>query len=670
MFKPARMKKLKVITLDKYTDSVVNSLHEASLVEIQDISERIQQDAEWRQILKPSHVSPYTGKISSLLMKTSGTVDFLVSVRRKEEGILPLVKGFINPPPINKIGVEELSVQELVEKAEQTLDVVDSKTKPSEDKLSELDSEKNQLENALKVANNLTDFDVDIADLEDSKYISVAAGKVVNDSYDELVKELKGLTEEIAVFDHEDPDKISKIFVVITLAQYRDGLTSILRKFEVERFDITGISGKPSEIQEQSESRMESNEAERKEILERLADVAEEWVDELIALKEQLEIEKQRSEILSSFGETEKTVMFEGWVTEKKLENALEVIESSTEGHSIVDVSDPDVEKEKVPAHLDNPRWAKPYEMFVHMYSPTDYREFDPTILMALVFPFFFGFMLTESAYGLLDVIVGIILLRGLGKNSKFIHGFSLILIACGVWTVIMGAITNSFLGDFYGRFIIGDWSVPIPTTIEAFNAFAHPDTILIIALLIGALHVNIGLIIGTYNNIKRGDIKEALGSQIPWFFLEAGVGLLAALYLFGGDLMTSLIVGGPVAAVGLLLLIYGNGLFGLMDVSGFLGNILSYARLLALCLSTGGIAMTVNILCEMSIDMIPFIGIILAPIIFIGGHIANFGIQNLGAFINALRLHYVEYFAQFYIGGGSKFRAFRAKRKYTYIRR
>ena len=104
--------------------------------------------------------------------------------------------------------------------------------------------------------------------------------------------------------------------------------------------------------------------------------------------------------------------------------------------------------------------------------------------------------------------------------------------------------------------------------------------------------------------------------------------------------------------------------------LTGFLGNVLSYARLLALALSTGGIAMTVNILTGLVDSMIPFVGIIIAIIIFIGGHIANLAFQSLGAFINALRLHYVEYFAQFYIGGSEKFRAFRTKRKLTDLRR
>jgi len=149
------------------------------------------------------------------------------------------------------------------------------------------------------------------------------------------------------------------------------------------------------------------------------------------------------------------------------------------------------------------------------------------------------------------------------------------------------------------------------------------------------------------------------------------GIALAVVAYLLtGGAIMTAAIVGGPVVVIGLLMMLYINGAFALMDITGFMGTILSYARLLALCLSTGGIAMTVNILTGLAHDMIPFIGIILAPIVFIFGHIANMAFMSLGAFINSLRLHYVEYFAQFYIGGSQKFRAFRTKRKHTDIRR
>jgi V/A-type H+/Na+-transporting ATPase subunit I len=664
MFKPARMKKLKIITLDKYADSAVSSLHEAGLVQIEDISERIQQDAEWRQILKPSGSSPFTGKISSLLMKTTGTLDFLKSMEKKEKGILPMVKGFVNPPPIEKVNVDTLEVKDLIEDAEHTLEEVGSKTKPLEENLNQLDIRKSELENALKVSQNLINFDFDLSLLEESDYVSYFAGKISSESYDNFKESLKDLPDEIMVFDQEAELKNFKILVIVTLKEHADEVLIQLRKMEFERLEISGLSGKPTDIIQKSENEIESITQEKESVLNDLATIANEWISKLQCLKEQLEIQKQRSEIFSSFGETKNTLMFEGWVTEKKLNNALETIETSTEGHSIVDVSDPDVNNDKIPIHLDNPRFAKPYEMFVHMYSPPDYREIDPTIMMAIIFPFFFGFCLTEAGYGIVDALVGYIIFRGMGRNSKTWANLGLIMVACGVWAIILGLATNSFIGDLIPRFIWGDPNAAIPTTIPSINSFVHPENILIIALIVGVIHINMGLIFGAYNNIVRGEIREALGAQIVWFVLEAGVVLLAIGYLLGMGLL--LYSGVGILVLSILMLIYFNGLFGLMDMSGFLGNVLSYARLLALCLSTGGIATTVNILTGIVADMIPVIGIVLAPIVFIGGQIANGAFQTLGAFINSLRLHYVEFFAQFYIGGSQKFRAFRAKRKYT----
>ena len=666
MFKPARMKKLSVITLDKYADSAVSSLHEAGIVQIQDISERIQQDAEWKQILKPSHATPFSGRISSLLMKTTGTIDFLHSVRKRDKSMIKMVKGLINPPPIEKKEVESIDVEELINKVETVLVEVESKTKPLEEKLNQLGSEKAELENAHKVALNLTNFDINLADLTESEFVSIIVGKISNVSYEKFNENIKGLTDEIEIFDTDAEEKEFKILIVITRNQFGDEIASQLRKLEFERFEFPGISGNPSEVISNSKSRIETIEQEKKQILSELAEISAKWKEELSILKEQLEIEKQRSEIYSSFGQTQNTVMLEGWVTAKKVDEATAIIKNSTEGYSIVDVTDPDVEKDNIPVHLDNPKFAKPYESFVHMYSTPTYREFDPTILMAIIFPFFFGFCLTDAGYGLIDALIGVILYKGLGKTNKFMGSFGLVLIACGVWAFILGMVTNGFIGDFFPRWVLG--GAPIPTTIGQIDAFVHPEIILVIALIVGVIHINMGLAIGAYNNIVRGETKEALGAQIVWFVLEAGIVALVAAFLLTGNMMTAGIIGGPIIVISLIMLIYFNGAFGIMDLTGFLGNLLSYARLLALCLSTGGIAMTVNILTGLVGSMIPFIGIVLAPFVFIGGHIANMAFQSLGAFINSLRLHYVEYFAQFYIGGSEKFRAFRTKRKYTHL--
>lgn len=656
MFLPARMRKLKIITLDQYADSTVRTLHEEGIVQIHDISERIQQDAEWAQILKPSKATPQTGKIASLLMKTTGIADFLGTVT-PQKSIMETVKGFINPPIFDKREVEELDSEGVISKAESILSQVESLTKVIENKLAALDTEKNEIEAALNVSEKLINFDVDFSELQSSEYVSVMAGRISLENYAKLQEESANVIDELVILEADKDAKTEKTLIIITLKKYAEDLSGILRRAEFEKFEISGLSGKPKDVINSSKSRLEAISQERGSATAELQEVASKWEDELLVLKEELEIEKQRNEVFASFGETDKTVMFEAWVSEKQEEKALEAIEKSTDGHSVVESEEPDADE--VPVKQDNPRFAKPYENFVEMYSPLKYNEIDPTIFMAIIFPFFFGFCLTDAGYGIIDALLGYVLYRGLGKVNPFMRNFGIILIACGVWAFILGMVTNGFIGDLFPRWFLD--GAPLPTTIAAVDAFVNPQNILIFGLIVGVIHINMGLIFGAINNIRADDFKEALGTQLVWIILELGI----VLYVLGG-----MFVGAPVILLALLILVYSNGLFGILDISGFLGTLLSYARLLALCLSTGGIAFTVNILTGLSYEMLPVIGIILAPIVFIGGHIANLAFQSLGAFINSLRLHYVEFFSQFYLGGKNKFEAFRAERSFTKIRR
>lgn len=661
---PARMRKLKIITLNQYTDSLISALHEEGLVSIQDISERIQQDAEMAKFLKPSKVTPETGRIASLLMKTTGISDFLTNVAPKR-GLVASLKEYISPTIFDKREVEQLDSKELIKRAEATIKDVESITKDAENKLSALDSEKNAMEMAKTVSEKLIKFDVDLADLQNSKYTAVTTGKISSEGLKTFKDAVTDITDNVEVLE-EDSGNTDKTIIVITLKEFEEKINTLLRKSEFEKFEIVGLSGKPNEVIKNSESRLKSISSERQEIITQLQGVSEEWGDKLLVLKEQLEIEKERNEIHSSFVETEKTVMLEAWVAQKKEDNALSLIEKETEGYSVVESVEP-TDDDDVPVLMDNPRFAQPYETFVEMYSPLRYNEIDPTIFMAVVFPFFFGFCLTDAGYGIFVSLIGLILWRGMGKISKFMHDFGLIFISCGIWAFILGMAFNGFIGDFFPRWLLG--AEPLPTTISALDAFVNPHNILIMALITGFIHVNFGLILGIINNLRAGDKKAALGDQIVWILIELGVILIVA-GVMAPALGFLLYVGILVILAALGAIYYCNGAFGLMDVSGFLGTLLSYARLLALCLSTGGIAMTVNILAGLSWEMIPYIGVVLSPIIFIVGHIANFAFQVLGAFINSLRLHYVEFFAQFYMSGKNKFEAFRAERSFTKIRR
>ena len=666
MFKTARMRKIRIVTLEKYVAPTVDALHESGLIQISDISDSIQQDPELAELVTPAKATPFTGKLSSLLMKTNGISELLGNSLSEGHGLKDTLMSFISPDlPVQK-EVEALDTEAFIAEAENTLDQVESKTHVIEGKLAALDAETSELKSNKSLANRLSNFDMDLALLKDSKYTSTTIGRINAESTSEIKNQLSNLTDELDVFTVPMADDDGEIIVVVTLKEFSDDVYSTLRKFDFEKIEVGNVEGTPQQIISNADSRLVSIESERTAVKSELRAVAEQWDDEILALKEQLENEKEKNEILSSFVQTKDAYVLEAWVPVKDTEKVEQLVEKSSDGHCAFETIEVEgTDDENVPVLQQNGWYSKPFEYLVDMYSPVRYNAMDPTIFVAITFPFFFGFCLTDAVYGLVVSAIGVVLLKGLGKVKESMHSFGWILIWSGLWAVILGLITNGFIGDFPER-IAG---FRLPTVFAPVEAFVHPDTILIIAIAVGLIYTNIGFILGAINNLRYGRTKEALGSQICWFIFEAGLILLVLGFMMPAIGMIGMVLGGILLIAAIGILIWANGAFGLMDIFGFLGDVLSFARLLALCLATGGIAMTVNILAKMVDQMIPFAGIILAIIIFIFGHIANFAFQVLGAFINALRLNYVEFFAQFFEEGKGKFEAFKAKRTFTKIK-
>lgn len=567
--------------------------------------------------------------------------------------------------PIQK-EVGDLDTEALINKAEDLLAQVESETKVIEGKFSALDSETSVLTSNKSLAKRLYNLDMDLALLKDSKYTSITVGRINAESASEIESNLSKLTDELDVFIVPNDDKETANIIVVTLKEFGEDVYSTLRKFDFERVEVSNVEGTPQQIISSADSRLVTIESERNSAKSDLKAIAERWDDDILSLKEELENEKEKNEILAAFVQTKDTYMLEAWVPVKDTDKVEQLVEKSSDGHCTFELIDVEgTDDEDVPILQTNKGYVKPYEVLVDMYSPVRYNAIDPTFFVAVVFPFLFGYCLTDAFYGAIVAIIGVVLVRGMGKLNDTMKSFGYILTACGIWAIILGLLTNGLLGDFTERML----NYKLPTVVPAVEAFVHPDTILIIAIAIGIIYTNIGFIIGAINNFRYGEIKEAIGSQLCWFVLEAGIIFLVLGFMMPAIGMIGYGIGAVLIIACLAMLIYANGAYGVMDVFGFMGDVLSYARLLALCLATGGIAMTVNILTNLCNDMIPVIGIVLAIFIFIFGHIANFLFQILGAFINSLRLHYVEFFSQFYMEGKNKFQAFKANRTFTKLK-
>jgi len=202
---------------------------------------------------------------------------------------------------------------------------------------------------------------------------------------------------------------------------------------------------------------------------------------------------------------------------------------------------------------------------------------------------------------------------------------------------------------------------------------------LLLISLSLGVIQIYAGFIIKFIANVKENKIKTGLMDQGSWLLLISGL-LLSILVNSVGSLAGLKIITKYITWAGLLSVVVtqgrsnkniilkaAGGVLSLYDIIGYFSDILSYSRLFALGLSTAVLAVVVNNFVMLFKD-IPFVGFILAALVFIIGHFFNMLISGMGAFIHSTRLQYVEYFTKFYEGGGTPFKPFKVITKYIKV--
>jgi V/A-type H+-transporting ATPase subunit I len=267
------------------------------------------------------------------------------------------------------------------------------------------------------------------------------------------------------------------------------------------------------------------------------------------------------------------------------------------------------------------------------------YNGVDPTLFIVPGFLLFFSIMLTDAMYGVIALILGLLLVRGGGRYNIFIKDAGIILSSAGIATIIIGALAGGWLGGF-------GLKVPILKAMQVFDPMVQVTAFLLIALIIGLTHVNVGVVINVWSRIKRREIWQALTGNLWFLFAQPGLFFFIVGYKS---------VGSVFLVISLILLFLGHKAMAMFQVTGFMGDVLSYARLMALGLCTTGIAMTVNVLSDM-LYAGSSIGIFFAIVVFFIGHLFNFVINAMGSFVHGLRLHYVELFTKFFESGGADF--------------
>ncbi len=512
--------------------------------------------------------------------------------------------------------------------------------------------------------------------------IKVYTGFIAND----IEKKVSGITGNYELFTGEHEKR--KIFALFVPKVFEE---QVQKLFQGERsyveLKVPDLKGDPAVLLDELTKDVYILKEKETNIQSELDGLKKEYSEFILAADEYLSMETQKAEAPLRFATSANAFIIDGWVPTRKFAELESGLEKWSKGLVELIKLEEKVKEGEIPIELDNPGPAKPFELLIDTFATPKYSEIDPSVLLFITFPLFYGIMLGDIGYGIIVAAMAFVI------KSKFktggLNALAMILLISGVMSTIFGIIYGEFFGlpifnmESHGETIKGLLGIALPSIAGLempVHRFGAVQILLLICLFIGIFHVLIGLIIGFRNIMVEHDLKHAIYAKGSWILiLIGGVAVIAKLMpslmaktsVPSGDLIYS---GGAVLAIaGIALLIKGEGVISILEIPTIISNVLSYSRILAIGLSSAGIALAVNTLSK-DLFIMPNgvllgggIGLALVGIVILFiGHLINLILGIIGPGLHSLRLQYVEFFTKFYEGGGKKYVPFGYNRKYT----
>ncbi|HPW40808.1 MAG TPA: V-type ATP synthase subunit I [Bacillota bacterium] len=631
-----KMKKATMIALQSEKNEILNDLQRFGYLQVVNLEERMEQGFEE---LQPDSDNEAVGRLEAKLSQVKYSIDFLGKFNTAKKPLFA-----------QKVQVDETKRKEYLDNEEKLNEIYES-CRSIDSRFTEIKSSETKLNNTIAQLTPWLALKEKLEEIGTTHNTNSILGFIASKYEDELSTAVKD-EDLTAYLEKVGVEKENSYFMVIYHQTCEERISQLLKQVGWTKVTFSEYSGTP----EENINRIKAEISNLENIKKELAKKAEAMVPEsgfLEILYDLLSIEKDRRSVVKDFIKTDKTFMLQGWIPEKFADDMTKLLDGITDKYTI-SFEDPS-EEDEIPVLLNNPKAVKPYEMITDLYSVPNAKGIDPNIFMAPFFVIFFGMMVTDAVYGILmSALTGYVLYKykpqGGMKNMMWIMFFG------GISTFFWGGIFGGWLGDLIK---VKPWW---------FNPLDEPLKMLIFCLILGVIHLYTGYILQAYQNIKAGNFMDAIYDQVLWLMLLTGLMFLALP---------------PLAAVGKYMAIVGaagtvifsarseknifkrliSGVLALYNVSGFLGDVLSYSRLFALCLATGVIAQVFNAMGLMMGGSI--IGKIIMIAFLAFAHVFNTALGVLGAYVHTSRLQYVEFFGKFYEGEGKPFNPLRIRTKY-----
>jgi len=503
-------------------------------------------------------------------------------------------------------------------------------------------------------------LDVNPKELKNLKKVNTFLGTVpikLKGSFIDGISELdKTYYEELKIVK----DEVYYLVISSIDESEKEKLAEVFRNssFTVENLDIDAV---PQDYKNGLQKEISELKKEKRRLKAQIKTYSEDLTD-LQAVYEYMQNKKLRIVESEKLAQTENTILIKGWIPTEKVSEFEKVIKDEAGDNYYLTFTDADRDDATVPIKLKNGKVASTFENLTGMYAYPRYNEIDPTPLFTPFYILFFGMMGADVGYGLVLLLATMFVLKVVNLSSqmrKSIKFFFYLSFSVIFWGLLYGS--------YFGATIPGMWRLVDPAS--------QYNDLLIGSIVFGIVHIFVGLAIKAYMLIRDGKSLEAVYDVLFWYMaliggmlflifklmnLSAVVANVSMWVMIAGMAGIVLTGGREAKGVGAKL---GGGLYSLYGISSYVGDFVSYSRLMALGLSGGFIASAINMIAGMIGGN--WFGMIFIPVILIAGHLFNMFLSFLGAYVHTSRLMYVEYFGKFYEGGGKPFKDFRTENKY-----
>lgn len=662
------MKKINICAMKKDRKAVLEELQSLGAVEIQ--TDGVEDD-----VFKKMNTATQRGKYEKRVANADRALEILQQYAPESTSMLDSLKG--------RREVKNINYVQLVEDRRRYNGIV--KNIIDKDKeISNLNSAISKSELSIESLRPWTDMDIPI-NTSGTKHTDVILGSMAPGLTEDMIREMISSRQpDIQGYDVKviSTDKDQTCIFVIALKNISGKVEEALRS---EGFTRMSFFSKRTPKDKIEKYRREISEY--KQNIQSLSDEISSYADnrdDIKLLSDYYRIRADKYQVLGELLQSKSTFVITGYILEQ---DSAKVEKILNERFSLmVEITDV-LQEETAPVKLHNKKVFASAEGVLNSFGLPGRGEMDPTAPMSLFYIFLFGLMLSDAAYGLIIFLACAIILKKFPKMDEALAKSIRLFMYCGISTLVWGVLFGGYFGDLIT--VVSRVFFHHEVTIKPlwFAPLDDPMRLLVFSLLFGLIHLFGGLALKGYMCLKKKDFVGFFADVIPWFLLIGSLVLmLMPTELFASIAQTSFNFPGwlkttsyAMAIVGAAVIVVMSGrshknpalrlalgLYDIYNLTGWLSDLLSYSRLLALGLATGVIAQVVNQMGSMVGDSV--FGVIVFILVFIIGHTFNLAINMLGAYVHTCRLQYVEFFGKFYEGGGIAFNPFREKTKYVDI--